>query len=96
MTLAKTEADQNLRKAELTLAQVRENLEITRLNREVVELALEEATAVAVEAAFLYDRGELSQLEWEEAQLGEKEARADLFKALADEYAAWLALRLYL
>lgn len=96
LALKREQADREEKSAELALAQALESLEITRLNREVAELSREEAGLVAVEAAFLYDRGELSPIEWEEAVLEEKSAEATLFKALADEYAARLQLRFYL
>ena len=94
--IVRAEAEENLRQAELALAQVLEGLEIARLNREVAELSLEEAEILEAEAAFLHGRGELSLLEWKEAQLEEEDAKSALFKALAEEYTAWLELKIYL
>ncbi|MBN2050420.1 MAG: TolC family protein [Spirochaetales bacterium] len=80
----------------LAYKQAMGSLENANLARQIVELELEETRELADESAFLYDRGEISAAELEEARLLLLQADNDYFSALADQFIALLELRRYM
>lgn len=83
--------------AESTLAykQAQGALENATLTEEIVELELEETRELVDEATFLYEQGDISETELEEAQLLLVQAENEYFSALAEEYIALLELERY-
>lgn len=63
-----------------------------KINSENCKLALDQAKEMVGVAAFNLSSGEGSALEKDSALLSQAEAEDALFKALADEYSAWLDL----
>jgi outer membrane protein TolC len=80
----------------LLLQQARIALENTAQNREVAELEKEQVSDLYEEAQFLFELGEYSQAERDDAALSLESAEISLFSALADEYLAWREILLYL
>ena len=62
----------------------------------MAELEKEQATDLYEEAQFLFELGEYSQAERDDAALFLESAEISLFSALADEYMAWREILLYL
>lgn len=96
LALLEARNNQALVEEKQKLDQALSALDMTRLNREVAKLALDEAAGLAEEAELLYSLGEYSALEREAALLDHRTAGLSYIQALTDQYTAWLNLRIYL
>lgn len=86
----------NLRlEMDLLLRQAEEATVSTMINRNIAELELEQTESLMAEAQFLYERGDFSELERDDAALDVAEAENGLFGALADEYLALVAMKAF-
>lgn len=84
------------REEELQLKQMLEDLETTKINRELTELLVKENEEIEAEAELLNKQGNLSRTEWADVSLDMEEAELAHFEAVKSEFSAWLSLRLYL
>ena len=89
-------AEQNRDQVELEFEQTIEALTTKEINREISLIELEQSRILLSEAELLYRIGEYSELELEQSCLNLELAENSFFRALADEYIAWIALRKYL
>ncbi len=81
--------------AQLSLLQLTGTIETAAINTEISAIELEQAGELKAEAEFLFEQGEYSNTELDDAVLAEKEAEAAYFGALADELGSWMELSLY-
>lgn len=96
LAISREEAFQADQAAVLALQQGLITLENTAQNREISELELEQALDLYEEALFLYERGEYSEAERDDAEISWRSAENGLFSTLVDEYLAWRDILLYL
>ena len=96
LEISRQEAYQAEQAGMLDLQQARIALESSAQNRELARIEEEQAAELYEEALYLYDLGEYSQAERDDAALTLKSAETSLFSALADEYLAWREMLLYL
>lgn len=82
--------------AELEFNQIIDTIESSSLNRDIAYIEFEQAEILLSEAELLFDRGDISQLDLEASRNFLHSSENALFKALADEYKAWIALKEYL
>ena len=87
------EAEQSLYQAELEFEQVIESIGSSSINSEISRLEFEQTKILLLEAELLHKLGEFSEVDLNESQLTLTKADNSLFKALADEYSAWLELK---
>jgi len=80
---------------DLLLRQAEEARVSTMINREIAELELEQTESLMAEAEFLYERGDFSELERDEAVLVVEEAQNGLFGALSNEYLTLIAMKAF-
>lgn len=94
--ISKAEAEQTLNEVQLGFEQVLETIDISEINSEISLLEYEQAKILFSEAELLRKMGDYSEIELQESQLTLVHAENALFRALADEYQAWLELKKYL
>ncbi|MBN2656216.1 MAG: TolC family protein [Spirochaetales bacterium] len=82
--------------AELEFDQIIDATESAGLNREITSIGYEQARILLSEAELLLKRGDISELDYEESRLSLQESENALFRALAEEYKAWISLKAYL
>ena len=95
LELQKQEARQVLWQNELSLKQALSALDTTARSTELARLEMDQSRELYDEARFLFDLGEYSRAELEDAALSYETSRLGLFRALADEYLAWREILLY-
>ncbi len=81
--------------AQLSLLQLTGTIETAAINTEISGIELEQAGELKAEAEFLFEQGEYSNTELDDAVLAEREAEAAYFGALAEELGSWMELSLY-
>ena len=89
-------AEQSLKEAQLDYEQVLESISSTELNSEISRVELEQVKILLSEAELLQKLGEYSQVELQLSQLRLQQTENSLFRALSDEYQAWLELKKYM
>ncbi|MBB6478855.1 TolC family protein [Spirochaeta isovalerica] len=82
--------------AELNFSQIIDTIESTAINRDIANIEYEQAEILLSEAELLFKRGDISEMDLEESRISLQVSENALFKALADEYLAWLSLKAYL
>jgi hypothetical protein len=96
LQLSISEAEQSRNEAELDFEQILEALISSEINSEISQLEYEQAEIMISEAVLLQELGDYSEIELQETQLTLSQAKNTLFKALSDEYIAWLELKKYM
>ena len=96
LQLSIIEADQSRNNVELEFEQVLEALVSTELNSEISKLEYEQTKIIYAEAELLKTLGDYSEIELQESKLSLMEAENSLYRAIADEYIAWLELKKYM
>jgi len=94
--IAILEEIQSRNEAELEYNQILERIESSSLNREIARIEYDQAQILLSEAQILRKRGDISELDLEEIRLFLNTRENGLFRALADQYLAWFALKAYL
>jgi outer membrane protein TolC len=87
------EAEQSLNETNLEYEQIIEAISSSNINTEISRLEYEQAKILNSEAKLLQKMGEYSEVELEESRLTMIEAENTFFKALSDEYQAWIQLK---
>ncbi len=96
LDLLEQEAQQIAMQNRLSLQQALTALENAARGSEMARIERDQAEELNVEAEFLYDLGEYSEAEREDALVSYQAAEISLFSALSEEYLAWRELLLYM
>ena len=96
LELLEQEARQTALQEHLSLQQALTALDTTARGTEMARIEREQAKELYEEARFLYELGDYSQAEMDDAYLAYDASEISLFRALADEYLAWRDLLVYM
>ena len=91
-----SEAEQSRNESKFEYEQILESLKSAEINSEISQLEYQQAQILLSEAELLQRLGDYSEIELQESQLTLSLAENALFRALADEYIAWLELKSYM
>lgn len=94
--LAREQHQQTLEQSRLEYEEQLLTLEAAKASREVRNIELEQMELLKEEAEFLFDQGDMSELEFEDARITYEQAENSLFSALVEEYTAWVNLKSYI